>query len=424
MLRGAGSGLRAVLLLSPAGRSAASLVDRGEGARYSRHLVDKRRVHVTAGHGGNGSCLYTKHTKHHMIGPGWPCGGSGGKGGDVLVKVSTSHHSLAHVKGDVQGTSGHAGRKKKINGQKGMDTVISVPRGVIVRELLPVIGTAPDMFAVAGPGGERPGTQKKFAPGDVLADLNEDGEIVVIAEGGRGGRGNTMSKPHEATPGAPGDERWVELELKTIADVGLVGMPNAGKSTLLSAISRATPRIAPYPFTTVAPYVGQVEFTDGKGFTMADVPGLVENAHQGEGLGHEFLRHLERTQLLLYVIDVAHSEQPFQDFLALQREVARYSPAMAAKPCGIVACKCDVEPHNTLTQVDMLFSMVRRRGLSLEEDNLPLFVRAISARFGDGVKGLLQELRTILSGTHPQWPGRSGYTSCGEQGNFSSGPAR
>ena len=164
-----------------------------------------------------------------------------------------------------------------------------------------------------------------------------------------------MARPHEATMGLPGEVRKVELELKMVADIGLIGMPNAGKSTLLGSVSRACPKIAPYPFTTVAPYVGKVHFLDGSSMTIADVPGLVEGAHTGEGLGHEFLRHLERTKVLLYVVDCARSSDPFLDFLSLQREVEAFSRVMAYKPCAIVATKCDVDPQQTLPKVDARF---------------------------------------------------------------------
>merc|ERR1712151_517014 len=200
--------------------------------------------------------------------------------------------------------------------------------------------------------------------------------------------------------GELGESHWVELELKLVADVGLVGKPNAGKSTLLGALSRASPKIAPYPFTTVAPYIGRAEFVDGSALTVADVPGLVEGAHRGEGLGHEFLRHIERTKVLLYVIDAAtHDADPFAELLVLQREVALYSRELAEKPCAVVANKCDVAPDVSLQRADELFRSIHACDWST--DNLPLFVRATSARFGEGVRGLLQELRQILQGSHP-----------------------
>ncbi|CAL1158823.1 unnamed protein product, partial [Cladocopium goreaui] len=287
------------------------------------------------------------------IGPGYPCGGNGGRGGDVLVAATPSFHSLAHVNGHVQAEDGLAGKKQNLNGDSGRSTVIQVPRGVVVRELR--IGST------------SPGQKEE------LADLDKVGESVLVAKGGRGGMGNTMARPHESSDGLAGEERRIELELKTVADVGLVGMPNAGKSTLLGAVSRACPKIAPYPFTTVAPYVGKVDFVDGSTLTMADAPGLVEGAHRGEGLGHEFLRHLERTKVLIYVVDCARSTDPFLDFLSLQREVQ-----------------------------DKLYRSVRSAEPSLGS-SAPLFVRAVSARFGEGIPGLLQELRLILRGDHQKW---------------------
>lgn len=363
--------------------------------KYSRHLVDRRRVHVVGGRGGSGGMLYTKHKKHNMLGPGWPCGGAGGRGGDVVVEASGGYHSLANVQGHVQAEPGMDGRKRNINGTVGRSATIHVPRGVTVRELLRHV----DEEAGGGDG------VRTFRHGRILGELNEAGESVVVAAGGRGGHGNTLNRPHKADDGKAGEERFVELELKMVADVGLVGMPNAGKSTLLGAMSRACPKIAPYPFTTVAPYVGRAEFVDGSAFTVADVPGLVEGAHRGEGLGHEFLRHLQRTQVLLYVVDASRSRDPFADLLGLQREVAQFSLEMATKPCGVVANKCDLDPHASLQKADRLFNAIRGCDAAFG-DNLPLFVRATSARFGEGVKGLLQEVRRVISGDHPGWQAR------------------
>jgi len=365
-------------------RQSSSLPDRGEGKLYSRHLVDRRNIQVQGGRGGNGACAYTKHKKHHMIGPGWPCGGAGGKGGDVVVKTSGQFNSLAHLKGDIQGMAGEPGKKNRINGNSGRDTTVLVPRGVIVREavLLPDAEEGADKYQLVE-----------------LADLDELNQTIVVARGGRGGAGNNMARPHVAISGTAGDHKRVELELKTVADVGLVGMPNAGKSTFLSAVSRATPKIAPYPFTTVAPYVGMAEFADGFSFTIADVPGLVEDAHLGAGLGHEFLRHLERTSLLLYVIDAALSTEPFADLLLLHREVQEFSLEMANMPSGVLANKCDLAPLTTLQRVDRLYHDIEGCDETLWP-NPPLFVRALSARFGEGVSGLLQEVRERLTQEH------------------------
>eukprot|EP00927_Polykrikos_kofoidii_P065295 TRINITY_DN61071_c0_g1_i1.p1 TRINITY_DN61071_c0_g1~~TRINITY_DN61071_c0_g1_i1.p1 ORF type:complete len:433 (-),score=71.61 TRINITY_DN61071_c0_g1_i1:65-1363(-) len=386
-------------------RFAAKLVDKGEGLQFSRHLVDVRRVNVAGGHGGDGACVFSKHAKHKLVGPGYPCGGHGGKGGDVIVKATHSHFSLAHLSGAVQAQHGDTGKKKRVNGTSGRDAIIHVPRGVIVRELLPS-EEAELAMTEALAAGERPPPTKSWRHGKFLADLDGVGDHVVVALGGRGGKGNNMATPYDASLGSPGEKLHIELELKTIADVGLIGMPNAGKSSLLGAASRACPKIAPYPFTTVAPYVGRAEFNDGSAITIADVPGLVEGAHQGDGLGIEFLRHLERTKMLLYVVDAAHSSDPLAHFLTLRAEVAAFSPAMALKPCGVVANKCDLSPSETLSKVDVLFRAIYGRGGNGGDEldrNPPVFVRALSARLGDGMIGLLQEVRLLLQGRHKTW---------------------
>eukprot|EP00929_Paragymnodinium_shiwhaense_P096528 TRINITY_DN5812_c0_g2_i1.p1 TRINITY_DN5812_c0_g2~~TRINITY_DN5812_c0_g2_i1.p1 ORF type:complete len:297 (+),score=54.65 TRINITY_DN5812_c0_g2_i1:183-1073(+) len=248
------------------------------------------------------------------------------------------------------------------------------------------------------------GKPKSWRRAGLLASLDNPGDRIVVAEGGFGGKGNNMATPYEATPGTTGEERRIELEMKMIADVGLVGMPNAGKSTLLGAVSRASPKIAPYPFTTVAPYIGRAEFKDGSAFSIADVPGLVEGAHLGSGMGHEFLRHLERTRILLFVVDVARGEDPLAHFLSLRNEVALYSPEMAQKPCGIVANKCDLTAKEPLARADELYrSVIGEHSVLQEGENAPIFVRAVSARFGDGIPGLLKELLRLLQGQHPGW---------------------
>lgn len=374
--------------------------------QYSRHLVDRRRVHVFGGHGGHGACVFKKHEKQILIGPGYPCGGHGGKGGDVCVKVVSSHHSLAHVDGELRADSGNPGKSKRINGNSGTDVEIRVPRGVTVREMIPpepkrkseerksedVVGDSSISAALAQEG-------PRWRIGRVIAELDRESESVIVALGGRGGKGNNMATPYDSKPGLPGQELWIELEMKMIADVGLIGMPNAGKSSLLGSVSRACPKIAPYPFTTVAPYIGRVEFKDSTNMTIADVPGLVENAHLGEGLGHEFLRHLERTKFLLFVLDAAHAHDLLAHFISLRCEVSAYSRAMAEKPCGIVANKCDLDPDFTLPRVDALHRALQDPHVYGE--NRPIFVRALSARLGQGVPGLLKEVRQVLQDEHP-----------------------
>lgn len=384
-------------------RRFSKLVDEGEGRTYSKHLVDQRRIRAVGGHGGAGGCLFKRHAPHKLVGPGTPVGGHGGKGGDVIVKATGSHVSLAHVSGAVLADDGEPGRKRRINGTSGADAIVLVPRGVVVHELLVRSADEDDAKSVETnePDGLRLRGNKRFARGRLLADLDKVGDTLLVAAGGQGGRGNNMGTPYSSTEGRPGECRYIELELKMIADVGLIGLPNAGKSTLLGAVTRATPKIAPYPFTTVAPYVGQVYFQDATSMTIADVPGLVEDAHLGAGLGHDFLRHLERTRMLLYIIDAARSSDPLSHFLALRREVALFSDAMAAKPFGIVANKCDVATPNTLPRVDELHrALLGKDAPQALDGNPPLFIRAASARFGDGVSGLLQEVRSVMHGTH------------------------
>lgn len=371
--------------------------------------------------------LFTKHVKHKMVGPGYPCGGSGGRGGDVIVRCSGVLHSLATISGQANGSKGYKGKRQNLNGDQGEPSVILVPRGVIIRDLKPIYdytGEAVRSFEpekskppkkLKGDGNDSEDEEEEEEPpvrrpsswefGEVLKEMDAPGTSFVVAQGGRGGIGNTMTKPHTAMPGLPGQDRWVQLELKLVAEVGLVGKPNAGKSTLLGSLSRACPKIAPYPFTTVAPYVGRAEFVDGTSITIADVPGLVEGAHKGAGLGHEFLRHLERTKVLLYVVDVARGTNPFAEYLSLRAEVEAFSWEMAMKPCGIIANKCDLAPDVSLRRTDELFHTVKEASTPdgmLGSGAAPLFVRAMSARFGQGTPGLLQELRQILRGVHPE----------------------
>ncbi|CAK9013886.1 GTPase Obg (GTP-binding protein Obg) [Durusdinium trenchii] len=352
-----------------------------------RHLVDRREIRVLGGHGGPGSCAYKRHAKRlgrftAQDAP-WPpekrdaCEGVGhfkdleftGRGGDVIVEAPSSFFSLAHLDGHVEAGDGMAGKKGNLNGESGPLGFSEPARDVLKK----IHRHRPVLF----------GFILSLIETEELADLNQLGDSIVVAKGGRGGMGNNMARPHESSEGQPGDDRRIELELKTVADVGLVGMPNAGKSTLLGSVSRAAPKIAPYPFTTVAPYVGKVDFVDGSSLSVADVPGLVEGAHRGEGLGHEFLRHLERTKVLMYVVDCARSPDPFGDYLSLQREVEAFSIMMAWKPSALVATKCDVKPEETLRKV-VPWCDVKTTG---DRDALYRSVRAAEESLGTGKKG-------------------------------------
>lgn len=289
-------------------------------------FYDHSKVFVKAGDGGNGS----RHFRREPFAPlGGPDGGDGGRGGSVYLKATTNlntlidyryrHHFKAHSGGD--------GQRQKMHGAKGDDIVLVVPCGTIVRDA---------------------------DTNEIIADLVEEGQRVMVARGGRGGLGNTHfatsthQAPHEAQKGEPGAEHWILLELRLIADVGLVGYPNAGKSTLLSVVTAAHPKIADYPFTTLTPNlgvvaVGQVASGDEYGFVLADIPGLIEGAAQGVGLGHEFLRHVRRTRLLIHMLDGASFERdPWQDFLTINQELRGYDEQLAHRPQIVVFNKMDL----------------------------------------------------------------------------------
>lgn len=289
-------------------------------------FYDHTKIHVKAGSGGDGS-MHFRHEKFYPL--GGPDGGDGGRGGSIYFEATISLNTLIdyryrqHFKAEF----GEAGAGQKMHGAKGDDVVLRVPCGTIIRDA---------------------------DTNELIADLTEDGQRVMVARGGRGGLGNvhfatsTRQAPKEAQKGEPGEERWLALELRLIADVGLVGYPNAGKSTLLSVVSAAHPKIANYPFTTLEPNLGVVEggqprMGDGFSFVIADIPGLIEGAAQGVGLGHEFLRHIRRTRLLLHLVDgSAFERDPWQDFEAINRELYEYDEQLAQRPQIVVFNKTDI----------------------------------------------------------------------------------
>jgi len=286
-------------------------------------FYDKAKIFVKGGDGGNG-CVAMRREKY--VPEGGPWGGDGGRGGDVILIADEGLRTLVdfRYKRHYKAERGRHGEGKNRHGVSGDDLTVRVPVGTVVRDA---------------------------ETGELIADLVKNGQAVVVARGGRGGRGNThFATPHNKAPrlaekGEPGEERWLDLELKLLADVGLVGFPNVGKSTLISRISAAKPKIANYPFTTITPNLGMVRLEDGRSFVVADIPGLIEGAHTGSGLGHEFLRHVERTRLLVHVLDTAGSEgrDPVNDFQVTNRELSLYNPVIGKKPQVIAANKMDLD---------------------------------------------------------------------------------
>jgi GTPase len=288
-------------------------------------FVDEVDIHVQAGSGGNG-CLSFRREK--FVPRGGPDGGDGGHGGSVIIVATATRNTLVDFRfhPEFEAKRGQHGQGSNRTGHSADDLEIAVPVGTLVFEKDP----------------ETTGLR-------LLADLAEEGQRVVVAKGGRGGRGNarfvssTNRAPRRTEPGIEGEEKQLQLQLKLIADVGLVGFPNAGKSTLISRISAARPKIADYPFTTLVPNLGVVRLDDERSFVVADVPGLIKGAHEGHGLGHQFLRHIERTKVLVHLVDVsgASGREPVDDFDTIVEELQRFSPAVAAKPQIVVATKMD-----------------------------------------------------------------------------------
>jgi GTP-binding protein len=318
-------------------------------------LVDHARVHVIAGNGGRGVVSFRR---EKYVPKGGPDGGNGGRGGSVVLTVDPHLRTLLDCREapEFRADSGRPGSGNNRTGRDGADLVIRLPAGTVVRDA---------------------------ESGEVLLDLTVAGERHVVARGGRGGRGNaefatpTHQAPRRADPGEAGEERWLELELKLIADIGLVGLPNAGKSTFLSRISRARPKIGDYPFTTLEPHLGIVQLDEARQMVVADLPGLIEGAHAGRGLGLEFLRHVERTRVLAFMIDVT-AASPAANRALLEEELRRHGRGLERKPRLVVLTKSDLLPPEARAEA------ARRAGL-------PEAV-LISAHSGDGVRPLLESL--------------------------------
>lgn len=329
-------------------------------------FIDRVILDLVAGKGGNGVVAWRR---EKYIPKGGPCGGNGGKGGSVIFRSNTQIYSLEFYRNRriLKAENGGSGSSNCRQGRNGKDLVLEVPCGTLIKD---------------------------GRTGEILHDFTEDGEEWVICKGGRGGRGNdsfktaTHQAPNICTEGTEGQTAHIELELKLIADVGLVGFPNAGKSTLITALAKVRVKIAPYPFTTLHPNLGFIEFEDYSRVFIADIPGIIEGAHQNRGLGFEFLRHIERTQLLIYVIDASgiDGRNPVDDLKILRTEVGAYNPEMLERPFLVVLNKIDTEEA---------------------QENIPLFKKEypfdtetlyeISASTGEGLEQLKERIQALMS---------------------------
>jgi GTPase len=326
-------------------------------------FVDEVDIHVTAGDGGRG-CLSFRREKY--VPRGGPDGGDGGHGGSVFIVATPTKNTLVDFRfhPEFKADRGQHGQGSNRTGQTAEDLEIAVPIGTLVFE-------------------------KDAESGELrlIADLAAEGQRVLVAQGGRGGRGNarfvssTNRAPRRTEPGLPGEEKHLQLQLKLLADVGLIGFPNAGKSTLISRISAARPKIADYPFTTLAPNLGVVSLSEERSFVVADVPGLIEGAHAGSGLGHQFLRHIERTKVLIHLVDVsgASGRDPVEDFDVIVNELRLFNAEVAAKPQIVAATKMDaLGDEDALARLEQ---HVKERGLP---------VHRISSATGEGLDALLE----------------------------------
>ncbi|MBI4697630.1 MAG: GTPase ObgE [Nitrospirae bacterium] len=324
-------------------------------------FIDEAKVYVKAGDGGRG-CVSFRREKY--VPRGGPNGGDGGRGGHIIFKATRELNTLLDIKYQQQyrAERGQHGMGKDMHGKNGKDLVIPIPVGTLIKDL---------------------------ESEEVLCDLTVEGQEFIAAKSGRGGLGNahfktaTRQAPKFAQPGEPGEEKNLILELKLLADVGLVGLPNAGKSTLISAVSSARPKIADYPFTTLVPSLGVVKYRGFKSFVIADIPGLIEGAHKGVGLGFQFLRHVERTSILLHLVDVSEMAEgdPVKNFKKINKELALYSPELMKKPIAVAGTKLDIKGDG---------ERLDRLAKYCEDNNYDFF--PICAVTGVGIKKLVAYL--------------------------------
>ncbi|MFZ0455199.1 MAG: GTPase ObgE [Ignavibacteriaceae bacterium] len=327
-------------------------------------FIDYAEIEVVSGNGGDGAVTFRR---EKYVPKGGPSGGNGGKGGDIIIEA---HHNLSTLldfryKKNYKAQNGEPGGNSLKDGKSGKDIIIKVPVGTII---------------------------KNSSTKQVITDLDEDKKRIIIAKGGKGGKGNsnfatpTNQAPRYAEDGKPGEQYKIILELKLIADVGLVGFPNAGKSTLISVVSAAKPKIADYPFTTLEPVLGIVKYKDYQSFTIADIPGIIEGAHEGKGLGHKFLRHIERTKILLFLIDIT-SENYQESFDILNKELTNYSKVLSGKKKIIALSKADLLEEKEIKKISG--KKIKAKNMK-EVQSLPFFV--FSSATKSGLDNLLDQI--------------------------------
>ena len=328
-------------------------------------FIDEAKIYLKAGDGGRG-CVSFRREK--FVPRGGPDGGNGGKGGDIIIRASKSHRTLLDLKYKQHHTAKHGGHGKGADrtGHDSSDVEIIVPVGTLVKD---------------------------SETGELIVDLALDGQTSIVAKGGAGGKGNawfatsTNQAPRYAQDGIKGEERWITLELKLLADVGIIGLPNVGKSTFISKVSAAKPKIADYPFTTLVPHLGVVRYGDLETFVIADIPGLIKGAHAGMGMGTRFLRHVERTSVLLHILDISQESHSgaWQDFETVNRELTLFSPSLGEKPQVVAINKIDLPI--TRDRIKKEFDIFKRNGIK---------VLAFSAITGEGIDSVINEITRRL----------------------------
>ncbi|MGB9715598.1 MAG: GTPase ObgE [Thermodesulfovibrionales bacterium] len=323
-------------------------------------FVDYVKIHVKAGDGGKGCVSFRR---ERYVPRGGPDGGDGGRGGHVIIMATERLNTLLDqkYKREYKAERGKHGKGKKMDGEDGKDLIIDVPVGTIIKDAV---------------------------TGEMIADLDSEGSSCIVAKGGKGGLGNAhfatpvRQAPRFTRPPEKGEEKWLILELKLLADVGLIGLPNAGKSMLISVISSAKPKVAEYPFTTLVPNLGVVKLNDYRSFVVADIPGLIEGAHRGAGLGFQFLRHVERTSILLHLVDISYmgNGDPVENLHKINREIGLYSPLLLDKQQAVVGTKLDIADKKRL---DRLKEYCKTNGVTFF---------AVSSVTGEGIRNLLKFL--------------------------------